>query len=125
MSCSRVEAKLRIASSHDILIGHGSMSGWSKTGRRRSQASLLSVAGEALDSCERIFPTIAQNERAKRVLIRIECADSHDLANIFPIDLWLASRGTCGGVSLERDKIFRARQKHTLAGEVHLFRAFD
>jgi hypothetical protein len=61
MECSRDGAKLRIASSHDIFIGHGSIYGWSKTGRRKSSRKVLLFAREGLDFRERIFSTIAQD----------------------------------------------------------------
>ena len=76
-------AKLRIAFSHDIFIGQGSISGFSKTGRCRSQVRLLLFTDEGLNSFERIFTTITQI-RARKDSSRGSRAQMRAIAECLP-----------------------------------------
>lgn len=80
---------------------------------------------EILDSGERTFPTVTQNESAKRFFLWIEAAGLDDLTDIFPIKLRLAPRGTEGRVKFESDQILGTRQQRGCAFQVYFPRALD
>src|SRR5690348_1072965 len=114
-----------MASDHDIFAGHGSSSGSSKTGRTKSVASELSRTGKTFDSSEGILLTIAQDQISKRFFCGVQMADAHDLANIFPIYFGPTPRGAQSRMELQGDEILRAREKHSLARQIHLRRSLD
>jgi hypothetical protein len=80
--CSRIGAKCRIASAHDIFEGQRSTSGLSQMGRFRSVANVLFFMGQSFDSGQRIFSTIAQDQRSKRFVRGIKPANLHDLTEV-------------------------------------------
>lgn len=80
---------------------------------------------EILDSGERTFPTVTQNESAKRFFLWIEAAGLDDLTDIFPIKLRLAPRCAQGGVKFESDQILGTRQLRRCAFQVYFPRALD
>jgi len=59
----------RIASAHDIFEGQCSTSGLSQIGRFRSVANALFFMGQSFDSGQRVFSTIAQDQRSIRFVV--------------------------------------------------------